>query len=125
MFFQKRNVNDIHLIKSAARGDSQEIAAEIALGGAEFFTLGNCHFVTRTEQTPRGKELVIVCAQGKTLRPPLRKIINLAVAQQYDSLRWHPATKRSGAALARIGGLISQWFDDGFYTTDLRRYHYG
>jgi hypothetical protein len=123
MEFLKRNAADIHLISKAARGDSLPIQREISLGEVEFFSLGLCHFVTRTEHTIRGKELVIVCAQGRNLVAPLQFIINRATSQNYQSIRYHPATKASGKALARMGGRAVSWFNAGYYITDLRGHH--
>ena len=120
MCFHRRSAADVNLIDRAARGDLLEIQQEIESGGAEFFSLGQCHFVTRAEQTTRGRELVIVCAQGQDLRPPLKRIIGEAIRQKFDCLRYHPATKTSGLALARMAGRPVTWFSEGYYITDLR-----
>jgi hypothetical protein len=121
MQFVKNNIDKISLIKKAARCGLDDITQEIKTGKAEFFTLESCHFVIRTENTTRGKELVIVCAEGTKMKKPIQHIINAAISQKYDCLRYHPKTKRTGLALAKLAKLHVIWFDsEQYYVAYLR-----
>ena len=120
MRYQKRSVNDSHLIKAAAFGDLPEIEQEIKSGACELFSLGACHFVVRCENTSRGKELVIVCAQGQNLIKPIAKIIQDAISQQFDCIRFHPATKRRGAALLKMASQQGKWLENQYYIVNLK-----
>ena len=105
----KRSNADIELIKRASRGALFDIQKEVETNEAEFFSIGPCHFVVRSEQTVRGKELVIVCMEGERMFPAMQVMIKNAVRQGFDCIRYHPATKRSGKALARIMSVNVHW----------------
>lgn len=123
MQFQHRNEGDAHLVQRAAGSDSAEIAAEIAAGTAEFFTLGALHIVTRAEITTRGRELVIVCIEGADIIKPIRLLVKVARELGYQFLRYHPATKGRGAATARIAQCKATWIEEpqaAYYIVDLR-----
>ena len=108
----RRSAEQIALVSKAAGTDAAEIAAEVADGLAEFFSLGSCHFVLRHEVTTRGKELVVVCAEGKQLRSPLRAIIAKARAMGFDCIRYHPKNQLAGLALARIAGVSVRLYQE-------------
>jgi hypothetical protein len=105
----KRSKTDIDLIKRASRGALFDVQQEVETNEAEFFSLGPCHFVVRSEQTIRGKELVIICMEGKDMFPAMKTLIKNAINQGFDCIRYHPATKKSGKALARIMSVDVTW----------------
>lgn len=124
MRFQARSANLLHILMRHSCGDDAALLRnQIKRKKAEFFSLDNCHFVTRSEITTRGKELVICCAEGKELKGPVRALISKAKALGFEYLRYHPKSRAAGLAMARMAGIkVTEVTEQSAYymLTDLR-----
>ena len=124
MRFQARNANFVPLlVRRSAGQDATLLRDQVKRKKAEFFSLDNCHFITRSEITTRGKELVICCAEGKALKAPARALVNNAKKLGFDFIRYHPKSRAAGLAMARIAGVnVTEITEhNAFYMlTDLR-----
>lgn len=117
--YQRLSASDMHLISQAAGSDLNYLAAELNRGGCEFFKCGGCAVLVRTEQTDRGRELVICCVEGKGLKPALQRVITDARKQGFESLRYHMKSRIRAVAAARLFGLpaIAHTEPDNLYMT--------
>lgn len=124
MRYQPRSADYLHiLVRRSVGNDAALLRSQIQRKKAEFFSLDNCHFVTRSEITTRGKELVICCAEGKGLKGPVRALIANAKKLGFEFLRYHPKSRAAGLAMARVAGVkVSEVTEPNAYymLTDLR-----
>lgn len=120
MRYQQNAASDVtKLLPRAVRGAALELQDEVERGICEFFSLGECHLLTRAEYTTRGHELVVCCAEGAGLPVAIAALVNAAKAQGFEFMRYHPKNTRSGLALARLAKVDAQPIDD-YMIIDLR-----
>lgn len=104
MRFRARSANELFLVRKSTGNDAAILRHQIKTGKAEFFSLDNCHFVTRAEITSRGHELVICCAEGNGLAKAGRLLMQNARKLGFEFARYHPKTPKAGRAMARMIG---------------------
>lgn len=100
---KKLGVEHAFLIKRAAGSDFVSIAKDIADGRAELLQLGDVALVMRVEDYPEGREVVIVCAEGKGLAQHMQRLIDAAARIGAKSVRFHTSDPRLGQAARRWG----------------------
>lgn len=97
---QRELIKNFHKVARAAGADFHALRERVKNGEAEFFKLGRCHFVTCEEVSASGRELVVLCAEGKGVKQSASVLYDLARKGRFDSIRFH--TKHKG-----ISRLIS------------------
>lgn len=97
---QRLSLNHFSRVAKAAGDDAPALKARVKSGGAEFFKLGRCYFVTFEEHSDKGRELVVACCEGQGAKEATTVLYQLAKAKNYRSIRFH--TKRKG-----LGRLVS------------------
>lgn len=100
---KKLGLDSIHLIKDAAGSDIISITQDVAAGRAELLQLDDVTLVTRVEDYPEGREVVIVCAQGKGLARQAQRLIDAARRIGAKSIRFHTSDPNLGRAARRWG----------------------
>lgn len=100
---KKLGIEFIHLIAEAAGDDIISITQQVADGTAELLLLDDVAVVTRVENYPEGREVVIVCAQGKGLARQTQRLIDAAARIGAKSIRFHTSDPRMGSAARRWG----------------------
>lgn len=99
----KLGIESMHLVAKAAGADLLSIQQDVASGAAELVLLDKCAFVFRVEDTAEGREMVVVCAQGKGLASHCQKLLKAATRIGAKSIRFHTANHKLGAAMRRWG----------------------
>ncbi len=85
------------LCARSLRDDAAEIKRMIDNAEAEAFLIGECCFITRFETSTTGKELVVMCAEGKGVNPAVDILRKLAKKHGCTTARIHtqrPALQR-------------------------------
>ena len=78
------------ILTPALREDAQAIKAEVDAGLAELMCWGGEFFtVTRSEETSRGLEMVLIAAAGKNAVKHCTNIEKAAKRAGYTSIRYH------------------------------------
>ena len=86
--------NPWDILDAALRDDAVVIKAEVTNGTAELMSWGNEFFtVTRSEETSRGLEMVLIAAAGKNAVKWCTQIEQVAKQAGYQSIRYHTQHK--------------------------------
>ncbi|PHR87956.1 MAG: hypothetical protein COA78_36795 [Blastopirellula sp.] len=83
-------MNAWDVLTPALRGDAQSIKSDVDSGRAELMNWGGEFFtVTRSEETSRGTEMVLIAAAGKNAVKWCTEIEQVAKRAGYSSIRYH------------------------------------
>lgn len=86
-------VTDFFKVRRAARDGAKYILSQILAGRFEFFRIGQCYFVTTAEHYDDGKQLVVVCCEGKGLSKAAKVLRTAAKNNGFSSVRIHAFSK--------------------------------
>lgn len=89
----KQPISELHRVANAAADGFDYVKQGIEQGQLEFFSLSRCYFVTTREETTKGAELVIVCAEGENLANAAQTLKEYARRANYRTVRIHAFRK--------------------------------